>query len=154
MPLKVFRFFGGYFVRLPRTDIVQKGFELKLTRQDVVQHRGPNDVSIENKRRATRQKLTESMAVFDDMSYRLDNWSRGGAKIRDYSGRRNTGDVFPIALEVSTEKGRLRLVGEGTVVWKDEKELGLTWVLSDALEELGPILNVFLGASEASSSNV
>ena len=106
-------------------------------------------MSTENKRRAPRQKLTESRAVFDDMSYRLDNWSRGGAKIRDYAGDRKTGDVFPIALEVSTEKGRLRLVGEGAVVWKDDKELGFTWTLSDAVDELGPILNVFLGALDA-----
>ena len=109
-------------------------------------------MSIENKRRAPRQKLTESRAVFDDMSYRLDNWSRGGAKIRDYAGDRKSGDVFPIALEVSTGKGRLRLVGEGTVVWKDDKELGLTWTLGDAVEELGPILNMFLGPVEAGSS--
>ncbi len=40
-------------------------------------------------------------------------------------------------------------MGEGAVVWKDDKELGFTWTLGDAVDELGPILNVFLGALDA-----
>jgi hypothetical protein len=109
-------------------------------------------VSTENKRRAPRQKLTKSMAAFDDKSYRLDNWSQGGAKIRGYQGARERGDMFPIALEVSTDKGRLRLVGEATVVWKEDDALGLTWALTDAIDELGPILSLFLGSAETEPS--
>jgi len=99
-----------------------------------------------------RFKLTHSMAVFDDRSFQLANWSRGGAKVRDYDGHRQKGERFPIALEVSSDRGRIRLVGEATVAWREGNMLGVSWILGDSAEEMDLLLSVFLGGGEISGA--
>lgn len=98
----------------------------------------------EENRDKTRHRLTNSLAIFDDGTYRLDNWSRGGARVRDYDGQRQAGESFPIALEVATDKGHIRLVGEGTVAWREDAMLGLQWTLDEGAEDLDVLLGVFL----------
>lgn len=99
----------------------------------------------DEQRRETRFKLIDSVAVFDGETHRLDNWSRGGACILGYVGPRRLGERFPIALEVSTSKGRIRLVGDASLAWRDGRRAGLQWDLSDGAAELEMILALFLG---------
>lgn len=101
-------------------------------------------MTLNDNRDKTRFKLTNSMAIFDDQTYRLDNWSRGGARIREYEGARQAGESFPIALEVTTDQGRIRLVGEGTVAWREDGVLGLQWTLDEGADDLDVLLGVFL----------
>ena len=99
-------------------------------------------------RGAPRFGLGRSTAVFDDQSYRLDNWSKGGARITGYTGPRQPGESFSIALEVSTAGGQLRLVGHAEVARRKDDELGLTWKLKDDAEELDMLLSLFFNTSE------